>query len=143
MAYPKMSYEFHESETLRNWIDNSKLAAASGQSQSISVKDLETAWAPRFAADEIDALVIPRRTMARRKAAAARLSPEEQDRAFTLAQIQLEADRVFANPEKASRWLRTQNNRLSGQTPLSLLSTAAGAAVVTEMLVQIDHGMYA
>jgi putative toxin-antitoxin system antitoxin component (TIGR02293 family) len=143
MAQTEMSYATQESETLRTWIDNSKLAAASGHSPSMSVKDLEAAWAPRFDADEIDALVIPRRTMARRKAAQAQLSPEEQDRAFTLAQIQLEADRVFANPEKASRWLRTRNNRLSGQTPLSLLATAAGAAVVTEMLVQIDHGLYA
>ena len=129
-------------ESLGNWISKYKRSAASGEAQSLSVKDLETMWSPRFATAEIDELVIPRRTLARRKSTATMLTPEEQDRAFRLAQIQSDADRVFGNPDKASRWLRSQNNRLSGQTPLSILRSAAGAALVAEMLVQIDHGMF-
>ncbi len=124
------------------WLSESKRAAAAGEGKALSVKELETAWSQRFATAEIAELVIPRRTLARRKAAAEKLTPEEQDRAFRLAQIQVEADRVFGNPDKASRWLRTANNRLSGQTPLSILRSAAGAALVEEMLVQIDHGMF-
>ena len=123
-------------------VNELRQAAAAGRNQSMSVKDLESAWAPRFATAEIDELVIPRRTMARRKATSTKLTADEQDRAYRLAQIQLEADRVFGNPEKASRWLRTPNNRLSRQTPLSLLRSAVGADLVAEMLVQIDHGMY-
>lgn len=128
--------------TLREWLDQQGKAARTGVPVIVTLQDIESAWAPRFAKAEIEELVIPRRTMARRKASAADLTPEETDRAFRLAQIQMEADRVFGNPEKASRWLRTPNRRLSGQTPLSLLRTAAGAALVAEMLVQIDHGMF-
>ncbi len=129
-------------EQLSNWIDQSKHAAASGHVQSLTVKDLDAAWSPRFAPAEIEELIVPRRTLARRKATSTQLTSEERDRAFRLAQIQLDADRVFANPEKASRWLRSPNNRLAGQTPLAVLSSAAGASLVTEMLAQIDHGMY-
>jgi putative toxin-antitoxin system antitoxin component (TIGR02293 family) len=132
-----------DKDLFAKWLDQSMEAAATGHVQPLSVKELEAAWSPRFNADEIDALVIPRRTLARRKASSAELSPEEADRAFRLAQIQGEADRVFGNLEKSSRWLRTPNNRLSGQTPLSVLRTAAGAALVAEMLGQIDHGIFA
>ena len=131
-----------EVEKLGDWLTHSKQAAAAGEAQILSVKDLEATWSPRFASEELDELVIPRRTLARRKATASKLTPDEHDKAFRLAQIQLQADRVFGNPEKASRWLRTQNSRISGQTPLSILRSAAGAALVAEMLVQIDHGMF-
>ena len=124
------------------WVDACEHAAAIGNSTALTVQDFEAAWSPRFAAEEIDALVISKRTHSRRKAKAENLSPEEQDRAFRLAQIQIYADRVFANPEKSSRWLRTPNNRLSRQTPLDVLKTAAGAALLMEMLGQIDHGIY-
>lgn len=127
---------------LAKWLDKSMQAVAAGRNQSLSIKDFEAAWSNRFASTEIEELVIPRRTMARRKATSTKLTVDEQDRAYRLAQIQLEADRVFGNPEKASRWLRTPNNRLSRQTPLSLLRSAVGADLVAEMLVQIDHGMY-
>jgi putative toxin-antitoxin system antitoxin component (TIGR02293 family) len=124
------------------WVDACEQAAATGSNTELTIKDFEAAWSPRFAADEIDALVISKRTHARRKAKAETFSAEEQDRAFRLAQIQIYADRVFANPEKSSRWLRTPNNRLSRQTPLDVLKSAAGAALVMEMLGQIDHGIY-
>ena len=109
----------------------------------MTVQDIETAWAPRFDKSEIEDMVITKRTMARRKAASSRLTQDETDRAVRLARIQLEADRVFANPKKASLWLRTPRPNLSGQTPLSLLRTEAGAMVVRDVLGQIDHGMFA
>jgi putative toxin-antitoxin system antitoxin component (TIGR02293 family) len=117
--------------------------AAQGKTNALTVRELEKIWSPRFDADEIEQLVIPKRTLARRKAASSSLTEDEADRAFRLAQIQSEADRIFANTDKASRWLRTANKRLNGQTPLALLRTTAGTALVTEMLVQIDHGMFA
>lgn len=124
------------------WVNACEYAAAIGNSTGLTVQAFEAAWSPRFAAEEINALVISKRTHSRRKAKAENLSPEEQDRAFRLAQIQIYADRVFANPEKSSRWLRTPNNRLARQTPLDVLKTAAGAALLMEMLGQIDHGIY-
>jgi putative toxin-antitoxin system antitoxin component (TIGR02293 family) len=129
--------------TLKHWLDSQTHAAAAGVDAPMTVKDIEAAWAPRFLTSEIEEVVIPKRTMARRRATSARLTPDEADRAVRLARVQLEADRVFANPEKASRWLRTPRPNLAGQTPLSLLRTAAGAMVVEEILGQIDHGMFA
>lgn len=127
---------------LGKWLDKSKQAAASGLTQSLSVKDFEAAWSPHFASAEIEELVIPRRTMARRKAAATMLAPEEVDRAMRLARIQTRADRVFGEAARASLWLRSPNKRLSGQSPLQVLKHEAGAMLVEEMLVQIDHGIY-
>ena len=129
--------------SLRDWLERQINAAASGRDVPMTVEDIETAWAPRFNKSEIEDLVITKRTMARRKAASSRLTQDETDRAVRLARIQLEADRVFANPEKASLWLRMPRPNLSGQTPLSLLRTEAGAVVVREALGQIDHGMFA
>ena len=117
--------------------------AASGQHKHLTTRDIKRWWLPRFAKEELDELVIPKRTFARRLARAEPLSADETDRAIRLARIQANADRVFASPEKASRWLRTGQQRLTGQTPLAVLKTEAGAALVAEMLVQIDHGMFA
>jgi putative toxin-antitoxin system antitoxin component (TIGR02293 family) len=134
--------EFVSDVKLGKWLDTSKAAVASGHDQALSVKDLEAAWSPRFAASEIEELVIPRRTMARRKASSSMLTADEVDRAIRLARVQTKADRVFGEAERASLWLRSPNKRLSGQSPLQVLKTEAGAMLVEEMLVQIDHGMY-
>jgi putative toxin-antitoxin system antitoxin component (TIGR02293 family) len=129
--------------TLGEALNKQMADTAVGDSHPLHVRDLEASWSPRFADEEIEHLVIPRRTLARRKASAEPLSLDETDRAIRLARVQTEADRVFANQEKASLWLRSPNHRISGQTPLSLLRTEAGALTIVEILGQIDHGMYA
>lgn len=91
----------------------------------------------------MEELIIPRRTLARRKAQRENLTLEEADKALRLARIASEADRVFGNQAKADHWLRAPQSRLNGKTPLSLLKSEAGAIVVEEMLGQIDHGMFA
>ena len=120
-----------------------KRDAATGQFIMLSPKDIRTTWATRFASEELDDLVIPKRTLARRKANHEELSPEETDKALRLARIATEADRVFANVKKADSWLRTPLSQLSGQTPLALLKSEAGAILVEEILGRIDHGMFA
>jgi putative toxin-antitoxin system antitoxin component (TIGR02293 family) len=127
---------------LGDWLDKSKQAVASGHKQALSVEDFEAAWSPRFASEEIEQLVIPRRTLARRKASDTMLAPDEVDRALRLARIQVEADRVFGEEKRASHWLRYPNRKLSGQSPLQVLKDEAGTMLVEEMLVQIDHGIY-
>jgi putative toxin-antitoxin system antitoxin component (TIGR02293 family) len=129
--------------TLEQWLDLQIKAAMAGRQQPLTVRDIEAAWAPRFKTSEIEDVVIPKRTLARRRATSARLTQDEADRALRLARIQIEADRVFASPEKASRWLRKPNRSLAGQTPLSMLRTEAGTMVISEKLGQIDHGMFA
>jgi putative toxin-antitoxin system antitoxin component (TIGR02293 family) len=53
------------------------------------------------------------------------------------------ADRVFGEEERAKAWLQRPNGSLSGQRPVDLLKDELGAAVVREMLEQIDHGIFA
>jgi putative toxin-antitoxin system antitoxin component (TIGR02293 family) len=110
---------------------------------TLSVSDVQKAWAKRFTTAEIEELVIPRRTLARRKSTKAKLTQDETDRAVRLARIQTEADRVFGDAEKASGWMRAPRPQFSGQSPMQMLKTDAGANAVSEMLVRIAHGIYA
>jgi putative toxin-antitoxin system antitoxin component (TIGR02293 family) len=96
-----------------------------------------------FSEDELYELVIPKRTLARRRASGELLTVEETDKTVRLMRIAEHAARVFGDPGKAARWLRKPKRELSGQTPLDFLRSEAGARVVEEMLVRIDHGMAA
>ena len=96
-----------------------------------------------YSEDEIFALVVPKRTLARRKAANEPLTIEETDKALRLDRIAEQAERVFGEPEKAQRWLRKPKRELKGETPLSHLASEAGARVVEEMLFRIEHGIFA
>ena len=96
-----------------------------------------------YSEDEIFTLVVPKRTLARRKAANEPLTIEETDKALRLDRIAEQAERVFGAPEKAQRWLRKPKRELKGETPLANLASEAGARVVEEMLFRIEHGIFA
>jgi putative toxin-antitoxin system antitoxin component (TIGR02293 family) len=96
-----------------------------------------------YSEEEIEALVVPRRTLARRRAAKEPLTVEETDKALRLERIAVLAERVFGDAAKARRWLRKPKNSLEGETPLAFLASEAGARRVEEMLQRIDHGMAA
>jgi putative toxin-antitoxin system antitoxin component (TIGR02293 family) len=96
-----------------------------------------------YSEDEIFALVVPKRTLARRKAAKDLLTIEETDKALRLERIAVQAEHVFGDPEKAHRWLRKAKRELSGETPLAYLASEGGARVVEEMLFRIEHGIFA
>jgi putative toxin-antitoxin system antitoxin component (TIGR02293 family) len=96
-----------------------------------------------YSDEEIFTLVVPKRTLARRRAADEPLTVEETDKALRLARIAVQAERVFGEPEKAHRWLRKAKRELRGETPLAYLASEAGARVVEEMLHRIEHGMFA
>jgi putative toxin-antitoxin system antitoxin component (TIGR02293 family) len=95
-----------------------------------------------YSEDEIFALVVPKRTLARRKAAKEPLTVEETDKALRLERIAEQAERVFGEVEKAQRWLRKPKRELKGETPLAHLASEAGARVVEEMLFRIEHGIF-
>jgi putative toxin-antitoxin system antitoxin component (TIGR02293 family) len=96
-----------------------------------------------YSEDEIFALVVPKRTLARRKAAHEPLTIEETDKALRLARIAVQAERVFGDADKAQRWLRKPKRELKGETPLAYLASEAGARVVEEMLFRVEHGIFA
>jgi putative toxin-antitoxin system antitoxin component (TIGR02293 family) len=96
-----------------------------------------------FSDEEIFALVVPRRTFARRQAQNERLTVEETDKALRLARIATQAEIVFGDKNKAHRWLRKPKRSLNGETPLAYLASEAGARTVEEMLNRIEFGVLA
>ena len=120
-------------ETARGQVQDGKVP----QLRPSEIQELERS----FTQEELYALVIPKRTLMRRKASNSPLTAEETDKALRLARVTSEADRVFGDPEKSSLWLRRKNRALSGHAPLDLLQTETGARMVEELLGQIDYGM--
>ena len=96
-----------------------------------------------YSQDEIHLLVVPKRTLARRAARNQPLSVEETDKALRLERVASLASQVFGNSEKANRWLRKPKRQLDGEMPLTFLASEAGARVIEQMLLRIEHGILA
>ena len=91
---------------------------------------------------EVSEIVIAPRTLKHRRARHENLSHEETDRLVRVARIVVLADEVFGDHAKALLWLRTEDDRIGGRRPLSMLQTEAGGRVIESMLWQIDEGVY-
>ncbi len=96
-----------------------------------------------YSETELSDLVVPKRTLARRRSENELLTVEETDKALRLKRIATLAEQVFGNRIKANRWLRKPKRSLGGETPLAFLASENGARVVEEMLGRIEHGIYA
>ena len=121
--------------------------SAEGRPQAAAVRAappaLRSLEAHGYSQDEIFALVMPRRTYARRVKRREPLTVEETDRAVRLARVAELAERIFGDKEKAHRWLRKPKLALGRATPLTYLASESGARMVEEMLWQIDSGILA
>ena len=91
---------------------------------------------------EIDAVIIPQRTLQHRRSRREKLTVEESDRVLRAIRVLSLAESVYGNRERALGWLRKPHPRLDGRAPLSLLKTDTGSRIVEELLVQIDEGMF-
>jgi putative toxin-antitoxin system antitoxin component (TIGR02293 family) len=91
---------------------------------------------------EIDAAIIPLRTLQHRRARRERLTVEESDRVLRVIRVLALTESVYGSRERALAWLRNAHARLDGRAPLSLLNTDTGSRIVEELLVQIDEGMF-
>ncbi len=91
---------------------------------------------------EIDAAVIPARTLQHRRSRREKLTVEESDRVLRLLRVLALAEEVYGSRERALAWLRKEHPRLAGRTPVSLLPTDTGSRMVEELLAQIDEGMF-
>lgn len=118
-------------------------AALANREFRLAPAAIRSALAPHFSAEEIGDVVAPLRTFQRRIARGEELTEEESDRAARLARIADHAQRVFADHDKAARWLRKANATLAGRAPIELLRTETGARKVEEALIRIDHGIFA
>jgi putative toxin-antitoxin system antitoxin component (TIGR02293 family) len=91
---------------------------------------------------EIDAAVIPSRTLQHRRSRRERLTLEESDRVLRLVRVLSTAEAVYGSRERALGWLRRPHPRLDGRSPISLIKTDTGSRIVEELLTQIDEGMF-
>lgn len=91
---------------------------------------------------EVDALIIPLRTLQHRRSRREKLTVEESDRVLRLVRLLSQAETVYGSRERAFAWLRHPLLRLKNRTPLDLLRTDTGARIIEELLVQIDEGMF-
>jgi putative toxin-antitoxin system antitoxin component (TIGR02293 family) len=126
------------------WIEGEQALYAPGQSgKQTPLYRMKTSFLEglkEFSEREIHSLVVPKRTLARRKAANEPLSVEETDKALRLARIARLAEKVFGDTDKAGRWMRKPKRALGGDPPLVYLASESGAQVVENMLHQIDSG---
>ncbi|MGH9439062.1 MAG: antitoxin Xre/MbcA/ParS toxin-binding domain-containing protein [Terriglobia bacterium] len=91
---------------------------------------------------EIDAIVIPLRTLQHRRSRREKLTIEESDRVLRVIRAISLAESVYGTRQRALEWLRKPHPRLEGRSPLSLLKTDMGSRIVEELLIQIDEGMF-
>jgi putative toxin-antitoxin system antitoxin component (TIGR02293 family) len=85
--------------------------------------------------------IISPRTLKMRLTRAQRLTVAESDRLFRVVHILAMAETFFGDREKSKRWLTKPKGRLSGNSPVSLLSTMQGTRLVEEMLIQGVEGL--
>lgn len=93
--------------------------------------------------EEVDRLIIPRRTLAHRKAKDQPLNRVESERALRVASLTALAEETFANRAKAQTWLRRPTTALGGKRPIDLLDSEPGARVVEQLLYRIGYGIAA
>jgi putative toxin-antitoxin system antitoxin component (TIGR02293 family) len=91
---------------------------------------------------EIDAAIIPLRTLQHRRSRREKLTLDESDRVLRVIRAASLAESVYGGRERALAWLRRPHPRIGGRAPLSLLNTDTGSRIVEELLVQIDEGMF-
>jgi putative toxin-antitoxin system antitoxin component (TIGR02293 family) len=92
---------------------------------------------------DTDALrfAVPRQNIVLKLKKHQRIALSERDAERVLA-IFAYADRVFGRREKAQRWLREPCRAISNVVPLDLLDSDAGAQLVKDELIRIEHGIY-
>ena len=91
---------------------------------------------------EIDALIIPQRTLQHRRSKREKLTVEESDRVLRVVRLLSQTEAVYGSHERALDWLRRPITRLKNRAPLDLMRTDTGTRIVEELLVQIDEGMF-
>lgn len=91
---------------------------------------------------ELYELVIPRRTLTKRRSSSGRLSIEESDRLVSVVRIIVLANEIFQDSRTAGEWLRRPNRSLGDRRPIDLLTTDAGTRLVEMVLGRVDYGVY-
>ena len=88
------------------------------------------------------ALGISARTIQRRRAGSAKLSPEQGDKAWTFSELMVRATEVLGGEREAERWFDTPAMALGQRRPIDLLGSSVGAALVGDLLGRMEYGVY-
>ena len=137
---PATAYDFGEASLIEEIPSAGPPHAPAARATLPALRSLERHG---YSQDEIFALVVPKRTFARRVKRREPLTVEETDRAVRLARVAELAERIFGDKEKAHRWLRKPKRTLGQAAPLTYLASEAGARLVEDMLWRIDYGFFA
>jgi putative toxin-antitoxin system antitoxin component (TIGR02293 family) len=133
-------------QQIANWLGVHPVRSE-GQVLQIVEQQLPTSTIKRLLAlgltrQEVDALVIPLRTLQHRRSKREKLTVEESDRVLRLVRLLSQAEALYGSRERALGWLRRPSSHLNDRAPLDLTRTDTGARIVEELLVQIDEGMF-
>lgn len=86
--------------------------------------------------------VVPRRTFERRRSAGALLTTDESDRLLRVIRVMERAIETFGDRTVAIEWMGSPNRAMGGRTPLSVVNTDPGVAIVQRILGRIEHGVF-
>jgi putative toxin-antitoxin system antitoxin component (TIGR02293 family) len=79
----------------------------------------------------------------RRKSLSGRLSAEESDRVYRVAEAYRDSLQLFEwDADAARRWLLEPAKALGGVSPFQHLDTEAGAGQVRDLIGRLEHGVY-
>ncbi len=71
-----------------------------------------------------------------------RLKKDLSEHVLIVADVLLKGTDVFGSPETFKSWLFSPNMALGSEKPFTLLDTSFGAALVTDLLGRIEHGVF-
>lgn len=91
----------------------------------------------------LDSLQLPRSTIEDRIKKNTPLTPSEGDAVLRAAKALAKAQEVFEDRAYACDWLKREIRSLGGVTPVSLMDTDSGFALVMNTLGRIEHGVVA
>lgn len=92
----------------------------------------------------VDFIGLSDSTARRRVRAAGAFTPDESDRLLRYARIfKLATELMEGNEEHAREWLNTGTDALGGETPMACATTETGARRVEDLIIALEHGMFA
>ena len=86
--------------------------------------------------------VIQPRTLSHRRQRNECLNVEESSRLLRVIRIQILAEAVLGDAQKAQRWMIKPRSMFSGMSAKALIQLEQGAPLVEEALIQLDEGYF-
>ena len=90
----------------------------------------------------LQVIALPSATLNRRRARKQRLTPQESDRIYRVANVFQTALQLFEGDRNAARrWFQEPATALRGKSPFEHLDTEAGAGEVLDLIGRLEHGV--